>query len=240
MAACTPWPPLAPPAREARIAERQARQRQQHRVLLVGDHARHVPLRDVRDFVREHACELRLVLREQDETGVDADVAAGQRKGVDLRVGHREELEVLLGVVRRRHEPVPELVQVVVDLRVLQIAALRADLADDRLADLAFLRGRERDLRRVAEIGQRWAGAPLRRVRAAAVPPRCRWPVPAAASSERDRRRSPGGSCAAAMPTRRQGRRGRAREGRGHDGNASGGRRRPVRDARRSGGGSLR
>ena len=92
------------------------------------------------------------------EPGVDADVAAGQRERVDLRIGHREELEVLLRVVRRGHEAVPELVQVVVDLRVLQVPALRADLPDDRLADLAFLRRREPDLRRVAEVGQR-AGA---------------------------------------------------------------------------------
>ena len=90
--------------------------------------------------MREHARELGLVLREQDEAGVDADVAARQREGVDLRVGHREELEVLLGVVRRGHQAVAELVQVVVDFRILQIAALRADLADDRLADLALLR----------------------------------------------------------------------------------------------------
>ena len=104
--------------------------------------------------MRDHAGEFRFVLREHDEPGVDADVTAGQRERVDLRVGHREELEVLLGIGGRVDEAVAELVQVVVDFRIVEIAARRADLAHDGLADLALLRRRERDLRRIAEVGQ--------------------------------------------------------------------------------------
>ena len=112
------------------------------------DRAREVVLRDVRDFVREHACELGFGLREQDEPGVDADEPAGQRERVDLRVGHAEELEVLLDVRRRGDEPVPELVQVIVDLGIVDVPAACAKLAHDRLAELAFLRRRKIGLRR--------------------------------------------------------------------------------------------
>ena len=66
------------------------------RVLLRGHHPRQVMLRDVRDFVRQHGGELGLVLREQDEAGVDADVAAGQRERVDRGIGNGEELELLM------------------------------------------------------------------------------------------------------------------------------------------------
>ncbi len=118
------------------------------------DRARDMVLRDVRDFVREHARELGFGLGEQDEPGVDADEAAGQRERVDLRIRHAEELEVLLDVRRRRDEPVSELVQVVVDLGIIDVAAARAHLAHDRFAELALLGGREIGLRRVAEIGQ--------------------------------------------------------------------------------------
>jgi hypothetical protein len=77
--------------RAAISATRERGERHQQRALLVLEEARHVVLRHVRDLVREHARELGLVLREQDEAGVDADVAAGHRERVDRRVGHGEE-----------------------------------------------------------------------------------------------------------------------------------------------------
>ena len=70
---------------------------QQRRSAASAIDARQVVLRDVRDFVREHRGELGFVLREQDEAGVDADEAAGQRERVDRGVGDGEELEVLRG-----------------------------------------------------------------------------------------------------------------------------------------------
>ncbi len=86
--------------------------------------------------------------------GVDADVAARQREGVDRGIADREELEVLTTLGHGGHEPMAELVQVVVDLRVVEIAARTADLPDDRLAESAFLPGREHRLRFVAEVRQ--------------------------------------------------------------------------------------
>ena len=59
-------------------------------------------------------------------------------------IGHREELEVPRAVGPGGDEPVPELVQVVVDLRIVEIAARAADLAHHDLAELALLCGRTR------------------------------------------------------------------------------------------------
>ena len=138
-----------------RNGQRERRQRVQQRALLARERARHVVLRHVRDFVRQHRRELGLALRQQDETGVDADVAARQREGVDRGIADGEELEVLTTLGHRGDEPMAELVQIVVDLRVVEIAARTANLPDDGLAEPAFLPGREHRLRFVAEVGQR-------------------------------------------------------------------------------------
>jgi hypothetical protein len=109
-----------------------------------------VVLRHVRDFVREHRSELRLGLRQQDQPGVHADIAAGQREGIDRWIGDREELEVLRRVGDGNDKPIAELVQVVVDLRVLEIAPAARIAAT--LAACA-LRRRDQRLRFIAEIG---------------------------------------------------------------------------------------
>ncbi len=70
------------------------------------------------------------------------------------RIGHREELEIPRAVGPRRDEPVAELVQVVVDLRVVEIAAGAVDLPHHGLAQPALLRRRNNRLRLVTEIGQ--------------------------------------------------------------------------------------
>jgi hypothetical protein len=44
--------------------------------------AGHVPLRDMGDFVRQHAGEFALVLGREQQSRVDADVAAGERRGI--------------------------------------------------------------------------------------------------------------------------------------------------------------
>ena len=121
IAACAASPDEAAAGARGEHRERERGERHQQVVLLALQHARDVALRDVRDLVREHARELGLVLREQDEAGVDADVAARQRERVDRVVGHREELEVLARVARCGDEPAAELVQVVVDLGIVEV-----------------------------------------------------------------------------------------------------------------------
>ena len=153
------WPLFEPPARDARIASASPASDSSSEFFWFAT---------MRAMWRCVTCEISCAstLASSDsfcasriEPRVDADVAARQRECVDLRVGHREELEVLLRVARRGDQAVAELVQVVVDFRVVQVAALRADLPDDGLADLALLRRRQPDLRRVAEVGQRRCGA---------------------------------------------------------------------------------
>ena len=111
-------------------------------------------LGDVGDFVREHRSELRLGLGQENEAGVDADVSPGQRKCVDVVVGNAEKFEVEGGAGNRRHQAVAELVEITVDLRIVHVPAGRANLPDDRLAELAFLRRRQRRERRVAQLRQ--------------------------------------------------------------------------------------
>ena len=135
--------------------ERQRGEHVEELVLFLRGGARHVALRDVRDFVREHRRQFGFGLRQQDEARVDADIAARQRERVDRGVGHREELELLPALRNRRDQPVTELVQIVVDLRVFEVGAARADLPHDHLADLVFLRRSERGLRLLAQVRQR-------------------------------------------------------------------------------------
>ena len=85
--------------------------------------------------------------------GVDADESAGQREGVDLGIRDREENKILPDIAGRSDQPVAELVQVIVDFRIIEVPAGAANLAHDGLAQLALLRGRHHGLRRVAHSG---------------------------------------------------------------------------------------
>ena len=117
--------------------------------------ARRMAQRDVRDLVREDARELAFILHGREQAAVHVDVAAGQRERVDLRIGHREEFEVLLDVLRSRDDTMTELVQIIVDLGIVHVAAGGAELADHCFAELSLLRRRQVRLGGVAEIGQR-------------------------------------------------------------------------------------
>ena len=84
--------------RADRMAARMAAIGRDALAALRADAARDVPLRDVRDFVRQHAGELRFVARGEHQPVVHADEAAGQREGVDGAVAHEEEVEALRGI----------------------------------------------------------------------------------------------------------------------------------------------
>src|SRR5258708_35918572 len=97
----------------------------------------------VRDFMAKHRRQFGFGLREEDETGVDADEAARKRKGVDRRIGHREELEIERRPGNGVDQAVAELVQVTDDLWIVEIATAAADLVHHTLAELAFLNAGE-------------------------------------------------------------------------------------------------
>ena len=120
------------------------------------DLARDMALRDVRRFVREHACKLRLIAAGENRPVVKPDEAAGQREGVDARFAHREVLEVPGGGVGGlRGQAHAERLHVLVDFRIIDDAVLVAQLPHDHLADLPLLvhrnhgRGRVTDLRQL-------------------------------------------------------------------------------------------
>jgi hypothetical protein len=72
------------------------------------DAAQHVLLRDVRDFVREHAGHLVLARRRQHEAGVGADIAAQRGERVDLPILQQEEGEGLVGLVTVGGQRLPD------------------------------------------------------------------------------------------------------------------------------------
>ena len=72
IAASVTWPLCELLPREARMASASAASEASWYFALALVQARLVALQDVRDFVADHAGELRLVAREQDEAGVHA------------------------------------------------------------------------------------------------------------------------------------------------------------------------
>ena len=109
---------------------REDRGRGGHGLLALGaDLAGDVVLRDVRDFVRHDARQLRLGGGRQHQALVQEHEAAGHGEGVDRGVLDDEELEVPPAVGALRGEPLPDRLQVLADLRVLDERVLVAQLA---------------------------------------------------------------------------------------------------------------
>ena len=96
-------------------------------------------LRDVGDFVRNDASEFRFRLRDHDRAGIDADKAAEHGKGIDRIVADGKKIESAGRIGARRDQTPPQLGEVVVDFRVIDVARFAlADFLHDRLADAAF------------------------------------------------------------------------------------------------------
>ena len=121
-------------------------------MFLLREHPRDMPLRNVSDLMREHARCFRFALRTENQPGVNANEAAGQRECVDLAVAHQEEFEMLprIGAVRR--ETASEAVEIVGHLGIVIVAAIEACLAHDTLAQATFLERREVALRGISQI----------------------------------------------------------------------------------------
>jgi hypothetical protein len=116
-------------------------------VLLRRDAACDVPLRDVRQLVRQHRGQLVGGGRQRDQAQVHAHVAAGQRKGVHAAVAHEERLPgegaVDLAVdvaelARGRHQRVPQRLQVFLQHGVVQEGRVAPAFAHDLVAQAAF------------------------------------------------------------------------------------------------------
>jgi hypothetical protein len=113
-----------------------------------------MPLRDVRDFVREHPGQLVFASRCFEEARMHADVAAGQGKGINVRVIDHEERECVSAVIGLGGYAMTDVVDVFGDLRVFDQLSAGADLMHDRTADLCLGTLRQGGVRRAAEVGQ--------------------------------------------------------------------------------------
>ena len=150
-----------------RAAEQDRRgKRDQHRhlhLLLLAEHARDVPLRDVRDLVRQDRGELGFGVGDGDQSGMHADEAAGHGEGVDRGVTDGEELEVLPRPRRRLDEAAAERRQVLVHLRIVDVRrVVEADVAHHGLAEAPLHLRRQRRVAGAAEVRERLAKATRR------------------------------------------------------------------------------
>jgi len=105
--------------------------------------------------VAEHAGDFGFALRREQQTGVDADKTAGQRKRVDLRIAHHKKIEFLLGFGAVHGQPPAQAVGVIGNFRVIDIGRITADFVHDALAQPPLVGGTDGRARTVAHVGQR-------------------------------------------------------------------------------------
>ena len=125
---------------------------------LIVHHARIVLLCDVRHFMRKHAGELTFGLRQKHQSHVHADITTRHGKRIDATVGHCEKLEWFANRRVGSQHPLPQFVQIRVDLRILQIRAAGSQLAHAFCAHFSFLLARHQCARAVAQFGQQGLG----------------------------------------------------------------------------------
>ena len=106
--------------------------------LRAGRAPRAVPGCDMGDLVRHHARQLRLVLGQLDEAGVDVEVTAGQRERVHLVGIDHLDCEWHPSV-RVANEVLPDPVDVLGDDRVVDDLGVLLDLGRELPAELDFL-----------------------------------------------------------------------------------------------------
>lgn len=118
------------------------------------EHARDMALRDMGDFMGDHGGQLGLVARLQYQPDMDAENAAGHRKGIDLVIVDREEVERPFGLRRMRQKLAAEGVNVEVDLGVGDQGGAAMDLAQQGSAEFALLCRAQDTARGLAQIRQ--------------------------------------------------------------------------------------
>ena len=135
--------------------DQQGSQHDHRRLALATIKLRDVALRDMRDLMSEYRRQFGFSLRAQDQTGVQADIAARQRERVQRRIPDHEELEIVLGVIARRGQPAPQPIDIALDLPVVEIARIPpANLLDDLLADLPLRKRGQSGRGHIAQVGK--------------------------------------------------------------------------------------
>ena len=113
-----------------------------------------VALGDMRDLVGQHRREFAFGFRREDHSGVDADESSRRGERVQRLVLDHEEREPEIAVIGGGSEPVAQRLDVLLDQGIVDQGESRADGAHERFSECALVGGRERRLRRVAEIGE--------------------------------------------------------------------------------------
>ena len=136
--------------------DHQRRHGREGEPFLHAEQAGDMALRDVRDFVRKHRGEFGLGFGGEQQPGVHTDKAARQRKRVDGRIPDREELEIEPRAGTCRDQLLAQHVQVLGDLRVVQVARFAiADVARNAFAEAPLHLRRQLAARWIAKFGQR-------------------------------------------------------------------------------------
>ena len=99
-----------------------------------------MPGRDVPDLVSQHAGQFRLVGEERQDTARDVDEPAGKRERVDGGLVDHRELPWQARALRELGEPQADAAHVLLQLRIVVDAHLRADLGVRLLAERDLLR----------------------------------------------------------------------------------------------------
>ena len=102
----------------------------------------------------EHTGEFGFALRAEQQARVHADKSTWQGERVDGVVGDSEKLERTPRIRTVANQPIANGVQIVVNVGIVHIRGVGADLAHDALAEFALLRGGQRALRNIAQVGQ--------------------------------------------------------------------------------------
>ena len=86
----------------------------------------------------QYACKLILIARRLDQARMNADITAWQRERVDMRIINNKKSELLFALISLRGDAVPDLVNVLGNLRVLDHRATATDVPHDGPANLRF------------------------------------------------------------------------------------------------------
>src|SRR5258708_34946702 len=100
---------------------------------------------NVRQLVRHHSSELRLIVRDFDRATVHKNISAGQCKGIDRFVVHAMKFEWILHAARGQllRQTRPQLRQVSIDLRCVAKRQLLFRLRGGALAEIDVVLGGE-------------------------------------------------------------------------------------------------
>ena len=138
----------------------EARRRcQQPFVTLIHDLANDVSLGDGGGFVRQHARQLVLVARRQNQAAVDRDEPARYGEGIDLRVADHEIIKLMLAFFRMAGEAMADFLRVLAYFRVRENDAGLADLGNETESCVIFIVERNGGVRRTSQFRQILPGA---------------------------------------------------------------------------------